>query len=60
MGGATEKPLRRAGRNEWPVSDQVLKQAFPLEEEGTTEQGIKDTRNKESIRTEIGYSWVKT
>lgn len=38
VGEATEKSLRRAGRNECPMSDQVLKQPLPLEEEGTRGQ----------------------
>lgn len=59
--GTTEKPLRRAGRNEWSMSDQVLEQAFPLEEDVTTGQNrAQDTRSKESVRTEIAYRWVKT
>lgn len=37
-GGATEKPLKKTGRNEWSMSEQVLKQAFPLEEDRTTGQ----------------------
>lgn len=59
-GRATEKPLRRAGRNEWSVSDQVLKQAFPLEEDNRTEQSTRDPRSKESAGAEIGHRWVKT
>lgn len=59
-GGATEKPLRKIGRNEWSMSEQVLKQAFPLEEDRTTGQGTKGPRSKESTGTEIGHRWVKT
>lgn len=36
-GGATEKSLR-TGINEWSMSEQGIKQAFPLEEDKTTGQ----------------------
>lgn len=59
MGEATEKPLRRAGRNECSMSDQVLKQPLPLEEEGTRGQNRdkghkKQRKSNDRDRTQMG------
>lgn len=55
VGEATEKPLRRAGRNECPMSDQVLKQPLPLEKDGTGEKGHKKQRkSNDRDRTPMG------